>query len=53
MARVRFQRLAAIAHSVVVKRLCYPSGYRYLPEVHRAVLADLGEGQSIERQQAS
>lgn len=51
--RVRFQRLAAIARNVVVKRLCYPSGYRYLPEVHRALLADLGEGQGVERQQAS
>ncbi|MFQ3788168.1 hypothetical protein [Halomonas sp. A29] len=40
--RMRFNRLAAIARAVVVKRLCYPSGYQYLPEVHRAVLADLG-----------
>lgn len=48
--RVRFQRLAAIARNMVVKRLCYPSGYHHLPEVHRAVLADLGEAQGVERQ---
>ncbi|MCE8002424.1 hypothetical protein HOP53_06195 [Halomonas sp. MCCC 1A11081] len=53
IARTRFHRLAAIARSVVVKRLCYPSGYHYLPAVHRAVLADLGEAQGVERQQAS
>ncbi|MGR2737544.1 hypothetical protein ACUY1T_03730 [Billgrantia sp. Q4P2] len=42
MTRTRFHRLAAIARAVVVKRLCYPSGYQHLPELHRAVLADLG-----------
>ena len=38
----RFHRLARMARSMPVKRLCYPSGYEHLPAVHRAIQADLG-----------
>lgn len=37
----RFYRLAGIVRAVEVKRLCYPSGYQHLPDIHAAVLADL------------
>lgn len=39
----RFHLLARITQSVPVKRLCYPSGYEYLPAVHRAIEADLAK----------
>ncbi|WP_416137112.1 hypothetical protein ACM26W_11400 [Halomonas sp. HK25] len=37
----RFHLLSRIAGTVPVRRLCYPSGYQYLPALHRALEDDL------------
>ncbi|APX92769.1 hypothetical protein BWR19_07400 [Halomonas sp. 1513] len=37
----RFMRLSRIAAQVPVRHLHYPSGYQWLPEVHRAIVDDV------------
>jgi hypothetical protein len=40
LAQERFDLLARLAQSVPVRRLIYPSGHEYLPQVRQAILAD-------------
>lgn len=48
----RFHLAARITRSVAVRRLWYPSGYEYLPAVHRAIAADLAAIEASDRQTA-
>jgi len=42
--REEFQTLGRLVNSLSVRRLCYPRDYALLPDVHEAILADLGMG---------